>query len=460
MILMKLRTIARLALLGMGVCTASVSANAGPVIAPRKPAPAPAVTAGGPAEVTDVQVSGFKTAGAGGSFTVLGHGMCRLRIASYTAPYVHATSNPIELQFYDVAVQLPHTFEMKKPAAAQGGDHIAEIYSLGAAWGGLPGDDDKKSHPGYAGCVVAGPASAGNFRLQKIFSTFTPPSVPNGKSATMAPAISVPGIKISGRGTPNTTSPGSNNPSSAPESPTKQPPAQEATDKPLPATGNITNLQVPGGSFAVDETQRLQIYGKGGCGFDLAIHSTEQGVTYKKQSAVGPLGLDRKPMLYNTTHFDTLPVGSYSATATGTNGCTGTATIDFKVTPKVTIKYISGKPSLSIEKGPISGASFKKADSNINFVVTVPGAIKSEPNAGCCEVEYNFKNEYGGWEVLPNSPYTDASFGESITGSKSIAYKSVSGFTEGVKWRMKVRAYKYHTAFDWSDWLEFQAEQK
>ena len=443
---MKSRFLAALALLSLGVCSVSSTASAA-----------------GPAEVTDVQVTGFKSPGAGGSFTVLGHGMCRLRVATFPAPYVHATSNPIELQIHDEVVQLPHTFEMKKPAAPQGGEHIAEVYSLGAVWGGLPGADDKKSHPGYAGCVIAGPASAGNFVLRKSFPTFTPGASNGSKGKALGATPGLGSIVISGRGTPsNAGSSGTpSNPGSTPESTPKQPPPAEPGDKPLPAIGNIMSLQVPGGSFAVDETQRFQLSGKGGCGFDLAVKSTEQGVAFKKTSPIGPLGLDKKPMIYNNTHFDTLPVGSYSATATGTNGCTGTATIDFKVTPKVTIKYIAGKPTLSLEKQPLSGANFTKSkDSNINFVVSVPQAIKNEQYAGCCEVEYNFKNVYGGWEVLPNSPYSDASFGEAVTGSKSIAFKSVSGFTEGTKWRMKVRAYKYHTEFDWSEWLEFQTEQK
>ncbi len=394
-------------------------------------------TPGGAALVTDVQVNGFKTPGAGGTFTVLGHGMCRLRIASFTAPYVHATSNPIELQFHDVAVQLPHTFEMKKPAAPQGGEHIAEIYSIGAVWGGLPGADDKKANPGYAGCVVAGPASAGNFVLRKSFSTFAGTAVPAGPAAPTSSGAP-------GKGGP----------------PPPPPPPVVVPGQPLAATGKITGLQVPGGSFAQDEAQKLQVSGSGGCGMDLAIKRTEAGASYAKSWPVNPVFLDPKPTLYNGTSFETLAEGSYSATVTGKNGCSGTATIDFKVTAKTSVKSVKGQPTISLEKPPISGSAYKRTkDSGFNLVVKLPQSVKDEPSVGCCDLEWSFKNAYGGWEVLPGSPFTDSSFGGAVTGASGSLYKSVSGFKEGSQWRVRARAYKYKAEFDWSEWLELQVDQ-
>ena len=44
------------------------------------------------------------------------------------------------------------------------------------------------------------------------------------------------------------------------------------------------------------------------------------------------------------------------------------------------------------------------------------------------------------------------------TGS-AVAYKSVSGFREGAEWRVRVRGFKYKTAFEWSDWLLFRVDQ-
>ncbi|AKU96026.1 hypothetical protein AKJ09_02690 [Labilithrix luteola] len=87
-----------------------------------------------------------------------------------------------------------------------------------------------------------------------------------------------------------------------------------------------------------------------------------------------PMKLDSGATLYNGTHFGTLAEGSYHASVTGKNGCSGTAAIDFKVTPKVSTKKVLGKPTISF-------------------------------------------------------------------------------------WRVKVRAYKFKTEFEWSDWLEFKVDQ-
>ena len=70
-----------------------------------------------------------------------------------------------------------------------------------------------------------------------------------------------------------------------------------------------------------------------------------------------------------------------------------------------------------------------------------------------------FRSEYGGWEPLPNSPFQDASWNLAVKQPAAVANKSVSGFTQGTLWRVKVRAYKYKTEFEWSDWLEFRVDQ-
>ena len=68
-------------------------------------------------------------------------------------------------------------------------------------------------------------------------------------------------------------------------------------------------------------------------------------------------------------------------------------------------------------------------------------------------------NEYGGWEPLPNSPFQDPSWGLAVKQPAGVANKSVSYFGQGTQWRMKVRAYKFKTQFDWSDWIQFRVDQ-
>lgn len=246
------------------------------------------------------------------------------------------------------------------------------------------------------------------------------------------------------------------------------PPGGSLPGTPKPATGNITNLQVPGGSFAEDDTQRLQVSGTGGCAMDLRVWNTAYGGNFDKTFDVKPMALAASPSLFNGTHFDTLAEGSWTASVTGKNSCTGSKTIDFKVTAKTSTAYVPGKPSLSLDQQPKSGGVFVKSkDSNILFKVSLPQKIKDVPNAGCCEVEYNYKNSFGGWTVMAGSPVSDPSWTNliakqyqfsSVSKPMSVSYFKVPG--EGaMEWRMKVRAYKFKTQFDWSDWLEFKVDQ-
>ena len=219
-------------------------------------------------------------------------------------------------------------------------------------------------------------------------------------------------------------------------------------------------MSVPGGSFAEDDAQKILVNGLGGCALDLAISNKSYGGSYEQTLPVNPMELDTGATLYNGTHFGTLAEGSYHATATGKTGCTGTAAIDFKVTPKTSTKKVLGKPTLAFDQQPKSGGVFTKSkDSNIWFKVTVPQSIKGEPNASCCDVEFDYLNEFGGWEPLPNSPFSDAGFSLAVSQDRGVVNKSVSYFTNGTKWRMKVRAYKFKTEFEWSDWVEFTVDQ-
>jgi hypothetical protein len=228
-----------------------------------------------------------------------------------------------------------------------------------------------------------------------------------------------------------------------------------------PATGKLAALSVPGGSFAEDDAQKLLATGQGGCGFDLSISDKSYGGTYEKTWPVLPRKLDGGATLYNGTHFGTLAEGSYHAVATGTGGCTGTGAIDFKVTPKTSTKKVLGIPTVGFDREPKSGGVFSASkDGNIWFKVTLPKAVKDEPYAGCCDVEFDYQNEFGGWEPLPNSPFQDASYGLAVTQPAGVVNKSVSGFTNGTVWRVKVRAYKFKTEFEWSDWLQFRVDSK
>lgn len=228
-----------------------------------------------------------------------------------------------------------------------------------------------------------------------------------------------------------------------------------------PATGKLGLLSVPGGSFAEDEAQKLQVSGSGGCAFDLTLSNKEYGGLTEKTWPVNALKVEPSATLYNGTHFGTLAEGSWKATAVGTKGCTGTASVEFKVTAKTSTKKVTGQPTISFDQAPKNGGNTfsKSKDSNIWFKVTVPQSIKDEPNATCCEIEFNFKNEYGGWEVLPNSPFSDPSYKGALTGQNAVSFRSVSYFTNGREWRVRMRGSKYKTEFEWSDWLEFNVDQ-
>lgn len=272
----------------------------------------------------------------------------------------------------------------------------------------------------------------------------------------------------------STTKPPSPTPSSTapkpPSSPTSSstpptPPTPPAPNLPSakPATGALTTMTVPGGSFAEDEAQKLALVGTGGCGLDLHITNKSYGGSFDKSWNVNPVNLANKPTLYNGTHFDTLAEGSYHADATGKNGCGGTVAVDFKVTPKSTNDSVKGKPTLTLDKKPKSGDAFSRTkDSNIWFKVQVPSNFKDVPYISCCEVEYDYLNQYGGWEVIPSGVFTDQGLNPLANGNQA-AFRSVSYFTipnEGaLKWRMRVRGFKFKTAFEWSDWLEFQVDQ-
>jgi hypothetical protein len=260
---------------------------------------------------------------------------------------------------------------------------------------------------------------------------------------------------------------GNNNapPNAQPGAPPVPPPPPVPVPLPgKPANGAIASMMVPGGSFAEDETQKIKVMGSGGCAFDLRISNTSYGGSFDKTYPVNPLNLTPGSMLYNGTHFATLAEGSYSATATGTGGCTGKASIDFKVTGKSLQGEVKGQPTLTLDKKPQSGDTFVKSkDSNIWFKVAVPSSFKDTPYVSCCEVELNYKNAYGGWEVLPTSPFTDAGMNP-MANNNSAVPKSVSYFgvpnEVATEWRMRVRGYRYKYAFEWSDWLEFKVDQK
>lgn len=229
-----------------------------------------------------------------------------------------------------------------------------------------------------------------------------------------------------------------------------------------PATGNLTQIQVPGGSFAEDEAQRLELSGTGGCALDLRISNKSYGGTFEKTFAVAAMGLAAHPRLYNGTHFDTLAEGSYHADATAKNGCTGAAAIDFKVTARTSTASVKGKPTVSLDRAPLAGSAYKKSkDSNVWFKVSVPSSFK-DAGASCCEIELDYVNAYGGWEVLPNSPFSDPGMNPLANGNQAVP-KSVSYFTvpgeAATKWRIRVRGYRYKTTFEWSDWLEFSVDQ-
>lgn len=404
---------------------ATVASADGPKIVPRTaPAPvAPVAVApviavkpiayDGIGKVTDFQVSGFGSPTAKGRLDIKGTGSCRFR-AQIADLSKSSQEKPPVWQIYDPAVALPQTLDNIPPLPA--GKYRA--YILAYAEKNCPIQGPNKNAGGWYVDFSVGAGAAGS-------TASNPPPQNTGSPAPGSPPAGGGG----GGGS-------------------------------KPATGKITAMSVPGGSFAEDDPQKILVNGLGGCALDLAISNQSYGGSYNQTNNVLPVKLDSGATLYNGTHFGTLAEGSYHATATGKAGCTGTAAIDFKVTPKNSTKKILGKPTIAFDKAPISGTAYKKSkDSNIWFKVTLPQNIKSEQYASCCDVEFDYQNEFGGWEPLPNSPFNDSSFVLAVTQPAGVVNKSVSYFTNGTHWRMKVRAFKFKTEFEWSDWVEFTVDQ-
>jgi len=393
--------------------------------------------------ITDVQVSGFSTGTTPDQAQVLisGHGLCSIRVATYNAPYDRIKSTPNELQFLYAPVRLPVTVPLKRSgsiAAQWGQDQVIEVYAMAVKADGTP-DDTGKTYSGFTGCTISIPGRQSDFMFQKTFPT------------TKAPKGGTSSGGNAGNGGGNT---GGGNTGGAPAGGGNVPSGNK------PATGNITAMSVPGGSFAEDEAQKLQVNGTGGCALDLTLSNKMYNGSTEQTWPVNPVKLDSGALLYNGTHFGTLAEGSWRATATGKSGCTGTAQIDFKVTPKTSTKKVMGKPTITFDQKPKSGDTFMASkDSSIWFKVTVPQSIKDEPYASCCDIEYDYVNEYGGWEPLPSSPFSDASYALAVSQQAGVAMRSVSYFSNATRWRVKMRAYKYKTEFEWSDWLEFKVDQ-
>jgi hypothetical protein len=412
-----------------GSTLAGVALADGPKIVPRTAPVAPAppvpvvvaaptlkpIVLDGIGKVTDFKVTGFGSPTAKGRLDVSGTGSCRFRAQIADLSKSSQETPPFGKVFSD-AVTLPLVMDNIPPLP--NGKYRAYLISY----------NDKN-------CPIQGPnKAAGGWYLDfNVTGTSAPASAPTQTG-----------------GTPNGGGGGGGAP----------PPAGGAPPAPKAATGKISALSVPGGSFAEDDTQKFLVNGLGGCALDLAISIQSYGGSYNQTFPVNPVKLDSGATLYNGTHFGTLAEGSYHATATGKTGCTGTAAIDFKVTPKSSTKKILGKPTLGFDKQPISGGVFTKSkDSNIWFKVTLPQSIKGEPSASCCDIEFDYQNEFGGWEPLPNSPFSDSGFSLAATQQAAVVNKSVSGFTQGTHWRVKVRAYKFKTEFEWSDWVEFTTNQ-
>jgi hypothetical protein len=382
-------------------------------------------------------IDGIVMTGFGGTtpdaaqVVIQGHGLCRVHVSTWPSPYEPAKSTPYELIQIDPPTRLPLTVPLKRTGAIAGqygGDHVVRILTLGikSTAIGVPDDASKKAYPGWEGCVIKAGGNA--WSVVKTFSTTKAPSQTSGSGRTAGGGAGTPG----GGGLPSS---------------------------PKPANGNIVSMLVPGGSFAEDEAQKIQVNGKGGCGFDLVLSNKTYGGSTEKTENVLPMRLDNGATLYNGTHFGTLAEGSWKATATGKNGCTGTATIDFKVTAKASTKKVLGKLTLGFDQPPKSGGVFTSKDSNIWFKVLAPQSVKGEPGATCCDLEFDFMNEYGGWEALPNSPFSDSSYAGAVQGASGVAMRSVSYFSNGTQWRVKMKASKFKTEFEWSDWLEFKVDQ-
>ncbi len=409
-------------LLGLACAITGVTSHATTAFAapPVQPAPTVPPRLVFPKGVLDVKVTGFGSSVARGAIEIRGIGPCRFRVDILDLARPNAAASPVFRRMFDAAT-LPVTI----PDAGPLPNGTYRVYLIGY--------DQTK-------CPIQGPDKrAGGWYVDfKVGTGIPAPTRP-------APATPAPAGTPSGSGQP----PGGG----APPAPGGLPSGTK------PATGNITGMSVPGGSFAEDEAQKLQVLGSGGCGFDLQISNKTYGGTYDKTVPVAPMKLGPST-LYNGTHFGTIGEGSYKATATGKNGCTGVESIDFKVTAKTSTKKVLGKPVLTFDQQPKSGNAFMASkDSNIWFKVAVTQSVKDEPYASCCDVEFDYQNEYGGWEPLPNSPFQDASWSLAVKQPAAVVNKSVSYFSQGTLWRVKVRAYKFRTEFEWSDWVEFRVNQ-
>ena len=389
---------------------------------PVRPAPAPTPTAQHVSPqiknlflkgVNEVQVVGFQTSQTKGSLVIKGLGQCRFHADIFEIGKPNSPQHPNFQKVFDQPATLPVTLDNIGPLPPA--SYRAYLISYDEKLCPIQGPD-KNAGGWYVDFKVAPAPSSGQSNNGQPNNGGGNPPPPNGGGGSL---------------------------------PTSK-----------PATGKLSALSVPGGSFAEDDTQKLLVNGQGGCGFDLAISNKSYGGSYAQSYPVLPMKLDAGATLYNGTHFGTLAEGSYHADVTGKNGCTGTAGIDFKVTPKTSTKKILGKPTLGFDQQPkgAGGAFSVSKDSNIWFKVTVPQAIKDEQYASCCDVEFDYLNEFGGWEPLPNSPFNDSSYGLAVSQQAGVVNKSVSGFKEGTVWRMKVRAYKYKTEFEWSDWLQFKVD--
>lgn len=360
-------------------------------------------------KVTGLKVTGFTPGKADGKIELNGTGVCDVRVTVFNLATAQAP-DLITINKEITKITFPLTRDKLGPLA----DGAYRAYALTGS---------------YSQCVVKGPdASAKGWYVDFKVGTGTGPGSTSSGDGSGTGSVSPPGGYV--------------------------PPAPKA------ANGNITSMQVPGGSFAEDEAQKIQVMGTGGCAMDLHIWNTAYGGNFDKTFDVKAMALAGSPMLYNGTHFDTLAEGSYSAAVKGKGSCTGNAAIDFKVTAKTSTADVKGKPTLSVDKPPQSGGAFSKTkDSNIWFKVSLPPSIKGTQYATCCDVEFNFKNSFGGWEVLPGSPFSDSSWANTMTLPSVAVPQSVSGFKQGSEWRMKVRAAKFKTTFEWSDWLEFKVDQ-
>ena len=365
--------------------------------------------------VTAFQVSGFTSTQAKGSLIIRGNGVCRMHADIMDLGKPNAAANPTFNKIFDPGARLPVVI-----------DDIGPLPN-GSYRAYLIGYDDAK-------CKPQGPdAHAGGWYVDfKVGTGVSQPSSTQGGNQ---------GGGQGGGGAP-------------------PPPGGGSLPSTKPAVGVISAMSVPGGSFAEDDPQKLQVSGQGGCAMNLQLTNKSYGGSYDQPVLVNPVKLDTGATLYNGTHFGTLAEGSYHAQATGTGGCTGTAGIDFKVTAKNSTKKVLGKPTVSFDQQPKSGGTFTSSkDGNIWFKVTVPQSIKDEQYASCCDIELDYKNEYGGWEPLPNSPFSDSSYGLAVSQQAGVVPRSVSYFTNGTQWRVKVRGYKFKTEFEWSDWVEFKVDQ-